>query len=173
MEGALTAVPGAHPPSGPVTEPAAADPAALGPVAARPLRGSRCPACAVTVHPADPVCPRCGGPAEPVVLSTTGTVWTWTVQRYAPKSPPYVPPEGGFRPFVVGYVELPEGVRILAVLDGVRPEEMRIDMPVTLTAGEGVPRARPADRDDAPRARPADPDGVLGARHAGPEGAVA
>ncbi|WP_226966585.1 Zn-ribbon domain-containing OB-fold protein [Streptomyces phaeolivaceus] len=130
------------------------------PVTGPALRGSRCAACAVTVHPADPGCPSCGGPAEPVALSTTGTVWTWTVQRYAPKSPPYVVPEGGgFRPFVVGYVELPEGVRILAVLDGVRPDEMRIDMPVVITAGDGVPRARPADPDSLPRARPARQEG--------------
>ncbi|MGW0711522.1 Zn-ribbon domain-containing OB-fold protein [Streptomyces sp. NPDC002643] len=92
----------------------------------------------------EPACPRCGGLAQPVDLSRAGTLWTWTVQRYAPKSPPYAVPEGGFRPFTVGYVELPEGVRILAVLDGVRPEDTRIGMPVTITAGEGVPRARPA-----------------------------
>lgn len=173
MEGALTAVPGAHPPTDP----------APGSVAERALRGSRCAACAVTVHPVDPACPSCGGPAEPVVLSTTGTVWTWTVQRYAPKSPPYVPPEGGFRPFAVGYVELPEGVRILAVLDGVRPEDLRIDMPVTITAGDGVPRARPTDPDGlsrglpiAPegvaRGLPTAPDGVARARSAAPEGAA-
>jgi uncharacterized OB-fold protein len=74
------------------------------------------------------------------VLSATGTLWTWTVQRYAPKSPPYVPPAAGFAPFTVGYVELPEGVRVLARLD-IRPEDAEIGMPVTLTAGDGVPRA--------------------------------
>ncbi|MER7377985.1 Zn-ribbon domain-containing OB-fold protein [Streptomyces lanatus] len=108
------------------------------------LRGSRCPRCEVAVYPADPACPNCGGPAAPVRLSGTGTLWTWTVQRYAPKSPPYETPEDGFRPFVVGYVELPEGLRILAVLDGVRPEGVRIGMRVTLAAGAGVPHARPA-----------------------------
>ncbi|WP_405718482.1 OB-fold domain-containing protein [Streptomyces sp. NBC_01537] len=105
-----------------------------------PLRGSRCAGCAVAVHPAEPVCPRCGGPAEPVVLSCTGTLWTWTVQRYAPKSPPYVGPAAGFEPFAVGYVELPEGVRVLAVLD-IRPEDAAIGMPLTITTGDGVPRA--------------------------------
>ncbi|MFE5812851.1 Zn-ribbon domain-containing OB-fold protein [Streptomyces sp. NPDC056479] len=110
----------------------------------RALRGSRCSRCEVAVYPSDPACPNCGGPAAPVVLSGTGTLWTWTVQRYAPKSPPYTAPDDGFRPFGVGYVELPEGVRVLAVLDGVRPEDVRIGMPVTLTAGDGVPRARPA-----------------------------
>lgn len=104
------------------------------------LRGSRCADCAVAVYPAGPACPRCGGPAEPVVLSGTGTLWTWTVQRYAPKSPPYAPPAAGFTPFAVGYVELPEGVRVLATLD-IRPEDAEIGMPLTVTAGDGVPRA--------------------------------
>ncbi|MFJ8111355.1 Zn-ribbon domain-containing OB-fold protein [Streptomyces sp. NPDC096132] len=112
---------------------------------AHALRGSRCSRCEVAVYPSDTACPNCGGPAAPVVLSATGTLWTWTVQRYAPKSPPYAAPEEGFRPFVVGYVELPEGVRVLAVLDGARPEDVRIGMPVTVTAGDGpVPHARPA-----------------------------
>ncbi|MFF7986296.1 Zn-ribbon domain-containing OB-fold protein [Streptomyces sp. NPDC007901] len=104
------------------------------------LRGSRCADCAVATYPASPACPRCGGPAEPVVLSGTGTLWTWTVQRYAPKSPPYAPPATGFTPFAVGYVELPEGVRVLAALD-IRPEEAEIGMALTVTAGDGVPRA--------------------------------
>ncbi|MEU6356649.1 OB-fold domain-containing protein [Streptomyces sp. NPDC047072] len=116
-----------------------------GPLSAVPetgsrLRGSRCADCAVAVYPADPTCPRCGGPAEPVALCGTGTLWTWTVQRYAPKSPPYVPPAAGFTPFVVGYVELADGVRVLAALD-LRPEDAEIGMRVTLRAGEGVPRA--------------------------------
>jgi uncharacterized OB-fold protein len=65
------------------------------------------------------------------------------VQRYAPKSPPYQAPPGGFVPFALGYVELPDGVRVAAVLDVDDLEEVRIGMPLTVTAGEGVPRARP------------------------------
>jgi uncharacterized OB-fold protein len=115
------------------------------------LRGSRCAgACSVTACPAEESCPRCGGPAEPVALSGAGTLWTWTVQRYAPKSPPYQAPSGGFRPFGVGYVELPEGVRVAAVLD-VDLEAIRIGMPLELGPGEdgGVPRARALAAGDA------------------------
>lgn len=116
-----------------------------GPLSAVPgtgsgLHGSRCADCAVATYPAGPACPRCGRPAEPIVLSDTGTLWTWTVQRYAPKSPPYLPPAAGFVPFTVGYVELPEGVRVLVTLD-ILPEDVEIGMPVTITAGDGVPRA--------------------------------
>lgn len=108
------------------------------------LHGSRCSRCAVTVHPAEAACPRCGGPADPTDLQGTGTLWTWTVQRYAPKSPPYQAPPGGFVPFALGYVELAEGVRVAAVLDVDDLDDIRIGMPLTVAAGPGVPRARPA-----------------------------
>ncbi|MGP4044093.1 Zn-ribbon domain-containing OB-fold protein [Streptomyces sp. 2A115] len=112
------------------------------------LQGSRCSGCAVTVYPAEDACPRCGGPAEPAVLQGTGRLWTWTVQRYAPKSPPYQAPPGGFEPFALGYVELAEGVRVAAVLevdnlDDAGNLDIRIGMPLTVIAGHGVPRARP------------------------------
>lgn len=108
------------------------------------LQGARCSGCSVTVYPADDACPRCGGPAHPAVLSGTGTLWTWTVQRYPPKSPPYQPPANGFVPFALGYVHLADGVRVAAVLDVEDLTELHIDMPLTVTADEGVPRARPA-----------------------------
>jgi uncharacterized OB-fold protein len=73
-------------------------------------------------------------------LSGHGTVWGFTVQRFAPKSPPYVVPEGGFVPFAVGYVELPEGVKVEAVLDCTDFAELAGDAAVTLVAVEPVPR---------------------------------
>lgn len=112
------------------------------PTVAVGLQGSCCSGCAVTAYPAEEACPRCGGPAEPAVLQGTGRLWTWTVQRYAPKSPPYQAPPGGFVPFALGYVELVEGVRVAAVLEVDDLDDVRIGMPLTVTAGHGVPRAR-------------------------------
>lgn len=76
-------------------------------------------------------------------LSRDGVVWSWTVQRYAPKSPPYVPPAGGFRPFVVAYVELPEGVRVEAVMELPSDDSpaVAIGDRVRLGVLGGVPRA--------------------------------
>ncbi len=72
------------------------------------LLGSRCEGCATVVFPAAGSCPACSGSAmAPHALADRGTVWTWTVQGFAPK-PPYVPPAGGFTPFAVGYVDLGE-----------------------------------------------------------------
>jgi uncharacterized OB-fold protein len=94
----------------------------------------------VVTYPVVEHCPRCGAAAGPLELSSRGRLWTWTVQRHAPKSPPYVAPASGFVAFAVGYVELPEGVRVAAVLD-VPPDQVRIGLPLRLGAGPGVPRA--------------------------------
>lgn len=48
---------------------------------------------------------------EEVLLSRTGTLFTWTTQEFPPPSPPYHGPEQ-FEPFAVGYVEFPEGVLV-------------------------------------------------------------
>ena len=45
---------------------------------------------------------------EPVRLSPDGRLWSFTVQRFRPKSPPYAgaEDESGFTPYALGYVEL-------------------------------------------------------------------
>jgi uncharacterized OB-fold protein len=102
------------------------------------LDGGRCADCGVVLYPYQESCPRCAGVGVlPAPLSGTGRLWTWTVQRYPPKSPPYQPPAGGFVPFVVGYVELPEGVRVAAIVDDV-PEPV-IGMPLRLVSVAAVP----------------------------------
>ncbi|WP_433203085.1 Zn-ribbon domain-containing OB-fold protein [Nocardia sp. CA-107356] len=82
------------------------------------LQGSRCTDCNTVAYPATTICARCVQPtAIALELSTRGVVWAYTVQRFPPKSPPYIPPAEGFSPFAVGYVELPEGIRIQAILE--------------------------------------------------------
>jgi len=73
----------------------------------RSLTGSRCLHCATVAFPRARGCQSCGRSSqETIALGSRGTVWGFTVQRFAPKSPPYVEPPGGFVPFAVGYVEL-------------------------------------------------------------------
>ena len=45
------------------------------------------------------------------LLAREGTLWTWTVQGFRPKSPPYEGPVE-FEPYPVGYVELPGEVKV-------------------------------------------------------------
>jgi uncharacterized protein len=46
---------------------------------------------------------------DPVELAREGRLWSYTVQRFRPKTPPYIgaDDERSFRPFAVGYVEFP------------------------------------------------------------------
>jgi uncharacterized OB-fold protein len=97
--------------------------------------GSRCGSCSFVTFPAQGACPRCGGDATtPIPLSRTGTLWTWTRQRFQPKNPPYIgrEPANEFEPYGVGVIELPEG-RIEARLAGDINQELRIGMPMELT----------------------------------------
>ena len=107
----------------------------------RSLTGSRCRDCGTVAFPAARGCQSCGHRSMvDQQLSSRGTVWGFTVQRFAPKSPPYVVPAGGFVPFAVGYVELPEGVKVEAVLDCADFAELEGTPEVTLVDAEPVPR---------------------------------
>jgi uncharacterized protein len=66
----------------------------------------------------------------PEALPQTGTLWSCTVQRFRPKSPPYAGPEA-FEPYAVGYVDL--GTLIVeARLTGVPLDAFSIGMPMKL-----------------------------------------
>jgi uncharacterized OB-fold protein len=105
------------------------------------LHGSRCENCGNVAFPVAVGCQRCGQQMmRAIELSAHGTVWGFTVQRFAPKSPPYVPPADGFAPFAVGYVELAEGVKVEAVLDCADFADLEDQATVRLVATEPVPR---------------------------------
>lgn len=110
------------------------------------LMGSRCTSCANVAFPVTASCQQCGAQEMlDIELSRSGQVWGFTVQRFAPKSPPYVPPAEGFSPFAVGYVELAEGVKVEAVLDCLSFADLEEQAVVHLTATTPVPRfATPA-----------------------------
>ena len=104
------------------------------------LEGSKCTVCSTVAFPASAMCSRCATPtAENITLSTRGTLWAYTIQRFSPKSPPYVPPVGGFVPFAVGYVELPDGIKSEANIDCESFDELD-GAPVRLTSTSPVPR---------------------------------
>jgi uncharacterized OB-fold protein len=58
---------------------------------------------------------------EQVELSTKGTLWTWTVQRFMPKTP-YIGTENpeDFEPYPVGYIELPGQIMVESRLSELR-----------------------------------------------------
>ena len=96
------------------------------------LIGSRCDECGVVTFPEQDSCPRCTSTnVSRHLLSRTGTLWTWTVQGFRPKSPPYEGPVE-FEPYPVGYVELPGEVKVESILVDVAPEQLQIGMEMEL-----------------------------------------
>jgi len=72
------------------------------------LEGSRCERCGGLYFPPRDVCPECldDGVIAPAPLSRHGTLYSFSIVHAAPK---------GFRgPYAIGYVDLPENVRVLA-----------------------------------------------------------
>jgi uncharacterized OB-fold protein len=69
---------------------------------------------------------------EPVDLPDRGVLWSHTVQRFAPKSPPYQGPTP-FEPFALGYVELPGALIVESRLTGAAFNELKVGMPMQLT----------------------------------------
>ncbi len=68
---------------------------------------------------------------ERIELPPRGMLWSYTIQRIAPKSPPYL--GGAFLPFAVGYIELPGALIVESRLTEVAFERLRLGMPMELT----------------------------------------
>ena len=94
------------------------------------LLGSRCNNCGTATFPAAKSCMACSS-QEVVIeeLPGRGTLWTWTVQQFMPKTPYHSneTPET-FKPYGVGYLELPGGVRVEGRLTENDPEKLKIGM---------------------------------------------
>jgi uncharacterized protein len=68
---------------------------------------------------------------ERVTLPAEGRLWSWTVQRFRPKSPPYAGPDA-FEPYAVGYVRLEGALIVETRLADVDFDTLAIDMPMRL-----------------------------------------
>ena len=71
---------------------------------------------------------------EQCLLGTRGTLWAFTTQRFRPPSPPY---DGNdtdetFRPYALGYVELPGELLVQARFTEADPAKLRIGQPMEL-----------------------------------------
>src|SRR3954470_12229539 len=101
------------------------------------LVGSRCRRCGVVAFPRQDSCAACtSDDVEQRRLGRHGTLWTWTVQCFARKSPPYAGAAEDFEPYGVGYVELPGEVRVEARLTENDPARLAIGMPMELVLTE-------------------------------------
>jgi uncharacterized OB-fold protein len=103
-----------------------------GPPGAPQLVGSRCTRCREVGFPKQASCPACThASTEEILLSRRGRLWTWTIQRFPPP-PPFIGDTAHFAPYGVGYVELPEGVRVESRLTTADPAALEIGMEMEL-----------------------------------------
>lgn len=73
------------------------------------LLAGRCMHCNETFFPRLNICPRCLEALETITLGNIGILYTYTIVHVAPR--------GFTGPYAIGYVDLPEGVRLFAQLD--------------------------------------------------------
>jgi uncharacterized OB-fold protein len=109
------------------------------------LVGSRCGGCGHHYFPKSLSCrnPRCETKeVHEVLLGRRGHLYSYTVQAYQPPALFRMDP---WAPYVIGLVELPEGLRVLGMLTGCEPEGVEIGMPLQVVA-------EPLHRDPSGRA---------------------
>jgi uncharacterized OB-fold protein len=98
------------------------------------LIGSACRLCDTVIFPQQSSCPRCTAEDTAArLLPRRGTLWTFTVQGFLPKSPPYAGTEtpATFVPYGVGYVDLGD-VKVEARLTEADATKLRIGMEMEL-----------------------------------------
>jgi uncharacterized OB-fold protein len=82
-----------------------------GPDGSLHLCGAECTACGTRIFPAAPVCPSCNAEQlKPLALGATGTLYAYSTVHIAPAVWQV--------PYVIGYVDLPEGVRVFGKVAG-------------------------------------------------------
>ncbi len=107
------------------------------------LLGSQCQDCGVVTFPVQSGCPACSSvKVESIELEREGTLWTWTVQGFYPQRPPYDGPETpeNFKPFGVGYIELPGQVRVQARIKTEDVGKLSIGMRMKLVVEKYIER---------------------------------
>lgn len=103
-----------------------------------------CRRCGTVQHRPRALCVTClGGEIEHFEASGRGTVWTFTVTEQN-----QVPAFRDATPYVLAYVELEEGPRLLTNVVGCSPDDVRIGLPVRVefradADGLAVPVFRP------------------------------
>jgi uncharacterized OB-fold protein len=113
-----------------------------GPDGSLHLCGAECPACGTRIFPAASVCPSCNADAmKPLPLGATGTLYAFSTVHVAPALWQV--------PYVIGYVDLPEGVRVFGKVAGTDGVDAGLapDLPVRVCIEE-------ADAVDASPAAP-------------------
>jgi len=93
------------------------------------LKGYKCKKCGKLDFPKPVICTECWGEEfEVVPLSRKGKLYSFSELYVGP------PGYGQDLPYIIGYIDLPEGIRVFAQLEG-EPGTYRCDDEVELTIG--------------------------------------
>lgn len=93
------------------------------------LNASRCKDCGLSVFPPSAVCPDCLSVNQQALrLSSGGKLYSYTQIHVAP--PTWVVP------YIIGYVDMPEGVRLFGKVDAKSMGVLKVDMPVNVVVTE-------------------------------------
>jgi uncharacterized OB-fold protein len=88
----------------------------------------RCATCSETVFPLRTICPNCAGEDLALEVSARrGTLYSFTTQHRAAH-----PHFADSVPYSLGLVDLDEGIRVFASVDGIAPDDLVVGMPVEL-----------------------------------------
>ena len=90
------------------------------------LIGSECAECQARAFPPVALCPECmGGDIRKLALGRAGRLYSYSTVHVAPR--------GWTVPYIAGYVDLPEGVRVFTHVVDAADAELSMEMEVELT----------------------------------------
>ena len=95
------------------------------------LVGSRCETCKKTFFPKKLVCPDCfDGELKEVPLSRKGKLHTYALSVMGPTDME--------KPYVIGFIDLPEGIKLFSVLTDCEPwdEVLKVNMEMEMIIGK-------------------------------------
>ena len=89
------------------------------------LLGARCKQCGQIIFPGREACLNClGNDLEPIQLSQKGTLYSYTIV--------HMPSEHFEPPYAIGWIELPEGVKVFSQIRGWQEHTLKTGMGMTL-----------------------------------------
>lgn len=93
------------------------------------LMATRCIDCNKVFFPPKTVCPRCfDGKLEEVPLSSKGTLYTYALSVMGPTDLT--------KPFIMGFIDLPEQIKLYTLITGCQYEDLKVDMPMEMVIEE-------------------------------------
>ncbi|MEM2434527.1 MAG: Zn-ribbon domain-containing OB-fold protein [Candidatus Bathyarchaeia archaeon] len=107
-------------------------------VSERKIMGVKCEKCEKIFVPPRPLCPNClSTNLKWIQLKGRGKLLTYTVIHVAPERFQHL------APYALGIVELEEGVRLPGIIQGVKPEDIKIGMSLEVDFNTDVPSTWP------------------------------